>query len=194
MNNTEILYDHYKDTINETKQQEIKRNKLFIIILIHIFVLFLISYRPESICNTISDYLMEQWKTGFYFSVNTVQVVIMISLLYCVVRYYQINIHIDKTYPYIHKLEKELSNQIGNNIEREGKNYLTQYPRTQNIVYYSYKYIFPILFIFALVYRLILNSTWSNPLIKIIELIVTIILIILNIVYTIDIYKQEENN
>ena len=37
MNNTEILYDHYKETINEIKRQENKRNKLFIIILIHIF-------------------------------------------------------------------------------------------------------------------------------------------------------------
>lgn len=194
MNNTEILYDHYKETINETKQQERKRNKLFIIILIHIFVLLLISYRPESICNTISDYLMGRWKTGFYFSINTVQVVIMISLLYCVVRYYQINIHIDKTYPYIHKLEEDLSNQIGKGIEREGKNYLRQYPRTQNMVYYSYKYIFPILFIFALIYRLILNDTWDNPLIKTIELSITIIIMILNIVYMIDMYKQEKNN
>ena len=29
MNNTEILYDHYKDTIEETKKQESRRNKLF---------------------------------------------------------------------------------------------------------------------------------------------------------------------
>lgn len=193
MSNTEILYDHYKETINETKKQESKRNKLFIIILIHIFILFLISFRPESMCNTISDLLMEQWKVGFYFSINTVQVVVMISMLYCVVRYYQINIQIDRTYPYIHKLEEELTSQIGKNIEREGKNYLSQYPRTQNIVYYSYKYIFPVLFIFALIYRLIFNNTWNNPLIKTAEVIITVILITLNIVYAIDMYKQENN-
>lgn len=193
MSNTEILYDYYKETINETKKQESKRNKLFIIILIHIFILFLISFRPESMCNTISDLLMEQWKVGFYFSINTVQVVVMISMLYCVVRYYQINIQIDRTYPYIHKLEEELTSQIGKNIEREGKNYLSQYPRTQNIVYYSYKYIFPVLFIFALIYRLIFNNTWNNPLIKTAEVIITVILITLNIVYAIDMYKQENN-
>ena len=163
MNNTEILYDHYKETINETKRQENKRNKLFIIVLIHILALFLISFRPESMCNAISNLLMERWKIGFYFSINTVQIVLMISLLYCVIRYYQINIQIDKTYPYIHKIEEELSKQISKNFEREGKNYLNQYPKTQNIVYYSYKYIFPVLFIIALIYRLILNSTWNNP-------------------------------
>ena len=70
MSNTEILYNHYKETVNETKKQENKRNHLFIIILIHILVLFLISFKPESMCNTISDLLMDQWKMGFYFSIN----------------------------------------------------------------------------------------------------------------------------
>lgn len=193
MNNTEILYDHYKETINQIKKQENKRNHLFIIVLIHIFILFLISLRPESVCNTISDLLMEQWKMGFHFSINIVQIILMITMLYCVIRYYQINIQIDKTYPYIHKIEEELAEKISNNFGREGKNYLRQYPKTQNIVYYSYKYMFPFSFIIALIYRLILNDTWNNPLVKIVEGIITIILIILNIVYVIDTYQQEGN-
>lgn len=193
MENIEILYDHYKDTINEIKKQENKRNNLFIIVLIHIFFLFLISFRTESVCNTISDLLMEQWKMGFYFSINIVQIVLMIAMLYCVIRYYQINIQIEKTYPYIHKIEEELSEKISNNFGREGKNYLRQYPKTQNIVYYSYKYIFPFSFIIALIYRLIINDTWNNPIVKIIEGIITTILIILNIVYVIDTYQQQEN-
>lgn len=191
MNNIEILYDHYKETINEIKKQENKRNYLFIMVLIHILVLFLITLRPESVCNTISDLLKEQWKMGFYFSINIVQIVLMITMLYCVIRYYQINIQIDKTYPYIHKIEEELSEQISNNFGREGKNYFKQYPKTQNIVYYSYKYIFPFLFIITLIYRFILNSTWNNSLAKITEGIITIILVILNIVYVIDTYQQE---
>ena len=192
MSNIEILYDNYKETVNETKKQENKRNKLFVIILLHIFVLFLISIRPDSMTNIISELLIEQWKMGFYFSINTVQIIIMISMLYCVVRYYQINIHIDKTYPYIHKIEEELSNKISRNLGREGKNYLNQYPITQNIVYYSYKFIFPALFIIALIYRLILNNTWNNPLIKGAEIIITVILITFNVVYAIDMYKQEK--
>ncbi|MBP3596222.1 MAG: hypothetical protein J6J60_02320 [Clostridia bacterium] len=191
MNAIEILYDHYKETIDEIKKQENKRNNLFIIVLLHIFVLFLIFIKPESMCNTISDLLMGQWKIGFYFSINIVQIVLMTTMLYCVIRYYQINIQIDKTYPYIHKIEEELSAQISNNFGREGKNYLSHYPKTQNIVYYSYKYIFPILFIIALIYRLVLNNTWYNPIVKIAEGIITIILIILNIVYVIDTYQQE---
>lgn len=191
MNNTEILYDHYKDTIEETKKQESRRNKLFIIILIHIFVLFLVSYKPESMCNVISDLLMEKWKMGFYFSINIIQIAIMISMLYCVIRYYQINIQINRIYPYIHTIENELSKQISKNFTREGKNYLKEYPKTQNIVYFCYKYIFPVFYIIALIYRVVINNTWNSPVIKSIEVIITILLIILNIVYIIDIFQQE---
>lgn len=193
MNNTEILYDHYKDTLNEVKKTEIKRNKLFLIIVVHIFILFLISIRPESMYNVIVELLREQWKLGFYFSINTVQIFIMISMLYCVVRYYQINIYIDKNYPYIQKIEDELANCISKNFGREGKNYLNNYPKTQNIIYYSYKYIFPTLFIVALVYRLIVNDTWGNHIIKILESVITIILCALNILYMLDMYNQEKN-
>lgn len=191
MNNTEILYDHYKDTIEETKKQESRRNKLFIIILIHIFVLFLVSYKPESMCNVISDLLMEKWKMGLYFSINIIQISIMISMLYCVIRYYQINIQINRIYPYIHTIENELSKQISKNFTREGKNYLKEYPKTQNIVYFCYKYIFPVFYIIALIYRVVINNTWNSPVIKSIEVIITILLIILNIVYMIDIFQQE---
>lgn len=191
MNNTEILYDHYKDTIEETKKQESRRNKLFIIILIHIFVLFLVSYKPESMCNVISDLLMEKWKMGFYFSINIIQIAIMISMLYCVIRYYQINIQINRIYPYIHTIENELSKQISKNFTREGKNYLKEYPKTQNIVYFCYKYIFPVFYIIALIYRVVINNTWNSPVIKSIEVIITILLIILNVVYMIDIFQQE---
>lgn len=194
MNNTEILYDHYKETVDITKNMENKRNKAFVIIIIHISVLLLMSYRPESLCNTIKDYLMGQWEIGFYFSMNIIQTIIMLSLLYCVVRYYQFNIHIEKAYPYIHKLEERLSKLINEKIERESNNYLKQYPKTQDLVYYTYKYIFPFLFIFALIYRFIFNNTWDNPMVKIAELFITTILIVINVVYTIDMYNQGKNN
>ena len=142
-------------------------------------------------CNVISDLLMEKWKMGFYFSINIIQIAIMISMLYCVIRYYQINIQINRIYPYIHTIENELSKQISKNFTREGKNYLKEYPKTQNIVYFCYKYIFPVFYIIALIYRVIINNTWNSPVIKSIEVIITILLIILNIVYMIDIFQQE---
>lgn len=192
MNNIEILYDHYKDTVSIVKNEENKRNKMFIIILIHLLVIFLASIKPESMYNTISELLKENLKTGFYFGINVFQITIMISMLYCTIRYYQINIHIDKTYSYLHKIEEDIAKEVNKDFNREGKNYLSQYPKTLDIIYYSYKYFFPCLYTIALVCRVIINATWDNWKIKSLETIITLILIASNILYMFDTYNQEK--
>lgn len=194
MNNNEILYDHYKDTISIVKKEENKRNKMFVIILIHFIILFLISIKPESIYNTISDLLKENLKTGFYFSINVLQTTIMISMLYCTIRYYQINIHIDKTYVYVHKIEEVISLNVCIDFSREGKSYLTKYPKTLDCIYYSYKYFFPLIYVIALIFRVIVNNTWNDWKIKFLEITITLILIVLNLLYIFDTYTQEKSN
>lgn len=192
MNDVEILYDHYKDTVSIVKNEENKRNKMFIIILIHLLVLFLISIKPESIYNTVSDLLKENLKTGAYFGINVFQITIMISILYCTIRYYQINIHIDKTYIYLHKIEENIAENINKDFGREGNSYLSQYPKTLNSIYYSYKYFFPCIYIISLICRVIINATWNNWKIKLLEIMITLILIVLNILYMSDTYNQEK--
>jgi len=191
MDSNELLYDHYKDTINQVKLDEIKRNRLFIIIIVHVLILFLITINPQSIYNTIDGLLVENLKIGLYFSTNILQIVIMFSMLYCTIRYYQININIDRTYIYLHKIESEVAEKINKNIGREGANYLTKYPKTLNFIYYSYKYIFPSIFLLLLIIRLIINNTWNNWKIKIFELFITGVLVILNILYMYDTSKQK---
>lgn len=192
MNNNEILYDHYKDTVSIAKNEENKRNKMFIIILCHLLILFLISMNPQSIYNTISELLKENLKTGFYFSINVFQISVMLSILYFTIRYYQVNIHIDKTYTYLHKIEEEIAENISENFGREGKNYLKTYPKTLDVIYYSYKYFFPFAYTSALICRLIINSTWNDWKIKLLEIIITLILIIINALYMYDTYSQEK--
>jgi len=191
MDNNGILYDHYKDTVNIVKNEENKRNKMFIVILIHLIILFFISIKPESIYNTISELLKENFKTGFYFSINVIQIMVMISMLYCTIRYYQINIHIDKTYVYIHKIEEDIAGMVCEDFSREGKSYLTNYPKTLDCIYYSYKYFFPLIYVIALISRVIINRTWHDWKIKLIEVIITLILIVLNALYMFDTYNQK---
>ena len=186
----EILYDHYKETVNNAKQNENKRNKKFLIIMTQIFILFLITFKSDGVIKTISDFLIMKWNIGLYFSINIIQISILISLLYCVIRYFQLNVQIEKLYPYIHKLEDKLATEVNDVIGREGKNYLNNYPKTQNIIYYCYKFLFPILFSISLCYRIIINQTWNLVLIKFLEILISSILIILNIVYIYDNIKQ----
>lgn len=186
----EILYDHYKETVNNVKQNENKRNKKFLIIMTQIFILFLITFKSDGVIKTISDFLIIKWNIGLYFSINIIQISILISLLYCVIRYFQLNVQIEKLYPYIHKLEDKLATEVNDVIGREGKNYLNNYPKTQNIIYYCYKFLFLILFSISLCYRIIINQTWNLVLIKFLEILISSILIILNIVYIYDNIKQ----
>ena len=53
MDDKEIIYDHYKDTVSIIKNEEGKRNKYFIIILLHILILFLISINETSVYSII---------------------------------------------------------------------------------------------------------------------------------------------
>ena len=190
MNSKEILYDHYKDTVKIAKKEENKRNKLFIIILLHILILFLISIKPNSMFNIFSDLLIEKLKIGMYFGVNVLQVIIMLSLMYSTIRYFQINIYLDRIYDYIHKIEDELQSKVNKRINREGKNYLNKYPKTLNLIYYSYKYFFPIVYIIAVISRFIINDTWNIWYIKLIEGTITILIVVLNILYMIDTYNE----
>ena len=169
MESKELLYDHYKDTINIVKDEEVKRNKLFIIMIVHILILFLITMHPQGIFKTIDGLLVENLKVSLFFSINIIQIVAMFSMLYCSIRYYQININIDRMYTYIHKIEKEVAKNINKSIEREGMGYISNYPKTLDFIDYSYKYIFPVLFdlnpnheIFKIKKRLSLKITLST--------------------------------
>lgn len=192
MNDKELLYDHYKDTITNIKSDEAKRNKIFIALIVHLLVLFLISINSMSIYNMIEEFLLENFKIQLYFSINSIQLIMMFSMLYCSIRYYQINIGIDRMYNYLHKVEKEISKKINTCISREGDSYLKNYPKTLNFIYFSYKYIFPILFMTSVIIRLFVNNTWDNWKVKIFEIFITIAILILNILYMYDTAKENK--
>lgn len=181
MEKNEILYDHYKDTVSNTKAEETKRNKLFIVILLHITILFLLLNNPDDIYNTISELLENALNIKLYFSLNVIRIVLMISVLYCTMRYFQINNHIDRTYKYISKIEDCISKNVQEPIEREGKNYLKDYPILLDIIYWGYKYLFPVLYIIAIWIFVILNKTVG--LVKVFEVIITLAITIINIFY-----------
>lgn len=189
MESKELLYDHYKDTVAQVKEEETKRNKLFISIIGHMFILFLVTMYPQGSFETIDKLLIENLKISLFFSINVLQIGLMFSMLYCSIRYCQINIHIDRMYTYIHKIE-EVAKDINGNIGREGENYISNYPKTLNYIYYSYKYVFPVLFIILLSIRLIINNTWNNWMIKGLEILITGAQILLYILYMYDTTKQ----
>ena len=192
MDKNEVLYDHYRETVNQTKSEEVKRNKLFIIIILHILILLLITIHPQSIINTITELLYGNFNISLYFSINVVQLMIMFSMFYFLIRYYQVNIYIDRMYQYIHKIEEQVAENLKVGIRREGKNYVNNYPKTLDFIYVCYKYFFPILFSIILIVRMIINNTCNNWVVKVIEVIISIAMIVLNGLYIYDTLKQSK--
>lgn len=192
MEKIDIQYDHYKETFKIIRDNEKERNKLFIIVIIHVLVIFLFMVKPNEIYQTINEFSKNYIQNGLYFGINAIEIFIWISTLYFSTRYFQININIDRKYIYLHNLEEQLSKSLKLEFNRESKAYEEEYPILLNIIYWTYRYIFPILYILFLIIGLILSLKNYTILKVIIGIIVSIFLITMNILYMIQSYKENK--
>lgn len=187
-----IQYDHYKETFKIIRENEKERNKLFIIVIIHILVLFLFMVKPNGIYQTINEISKKYIESGLYFGINVVEIFIWISTLYFSVRYFQINVNIDRKYIYLHDLEKQLSKSLKLEFNRESKAYEDKYPILLNLIYWTYRYIFPITYIIFLIIGVIMSFKNSNILKISISIFVSILLILMNVLYMVQSYKENK--
>ena len=70
MKRIEILYDHYKESCELAKKNEIIRNKLFIVVCILLGLLFLFSYDPKGILGLIQSWISGNYNCNLMFSSN----------------------------------------------------------------------------------------------------------------------------
>lgn len=160
MKRVEILYDHYKESCKLAKNNEITRNKLFILVCTLLGLLFLFSYDQNSMLGLIQSWISGNYNCNLMFSSNIIQAILWIFLFLFTLRYLGLNINLDKDYSYIHKLEKEINKEEKREtITREGKNYLNNYPVLNNITYYSYRVVLPIIYFVIIIFKLRLEYT-----------------------------------
>lgn len=150
----EILYDHYKDTFLKIQVNEKKRDRLFYVIIGFLGLLIL-----QFIYSIALPKVVKQINIlGFSFSFNEIPVPVIISLTWTffsmiVIRYYQIIVHVDKQYNYLHELESKLSNFLDKPqiISRESSGYLTNnYSCFRHWVWIFYTAIYPAIIILAI--------------------------------------------
>lgn len=150
MNNLELLYDHYKDSYELSRESQIERNKLFIILTVIIALQFLFIVEPDSLLHTLSNWLNESFKISITVEFNIIQSVLWFILLYFTIRYYQVNTYIERQYRYLHKLEEAISCLTGSEFNREGFNYLEEYPRLLDFISIIYRVLYPLLYLIVL--------------------------------------------
>ncbi len=188
----DLIYDHYKETCEIQRANEVKRNKLFIYICLVFLILMLITRYPNSIYLNLQDLVFNQFGVNLQLQLSIIETSFWAFAFYFIITYYQVNANIEKTYLYIHKLEKHLKN-----ISRESSNYLKIYPLFQNIAFIFYKYIFPFALCICVTVGFINTiNTQLNFIILIFRLALFILIMIINISYmyfNFSINRKEKN-
>jgi hypothetical protein len=194
MDNNEILYDHYKESFLLSKKDQSDRNKFFIILIVLITLMFLLFIEPDKTLGLCRSFLKENFKIDLSYSVYTIQSLLWVLFYYFTMSYYQKSMYIERQYHYIHKLEEELSKTINPLLNREGVNYLNNYPLFGDFVDFVFKYIFPILNIIIVIIKI--TNEWittKNIFNIIINIIFAIAIIIMTVLYLAFLHPKFQN-
>ena len=155
MDTLDVLYDHYKEPFNLSKEAQSRRNKSFLVLCILEAFSFLVLIRPEKAFELILDGINAELDMTLQVSNTIVQTMLWLLITYVMIRYIQDMLYVERQYVYLNKLEKAISNSMTINIfSREGDNYVHNYPMVLNIIDLFYKMLMPIFFLIINVVRI----------------------------------------
>ena len=180
MQQEELYYDHYKDSFEQQKNYLQERNKLTVYIILLVAIIFLMSSNRLVLIEVSSS--LQQQKIGKeVLDFNIVATALYFAFMWLSMRYYQINLTIEKTYDYIKRCEANISARGSFIIDREGGDYEKNYPWLKWLVHRIYVFIFPLLILIASVTGIIVEVGLddSNRVMNILFLTITIMLSLL---------------
>jgi len=195
----EIYYDHYKDSFSYLRLYLKQRDKYFFYSVLILFLLFLNSILPNDF-EILSKSIIEK-KIGLneFSNFRLIDSILLFSVLSIAIKYFQINLLIERQYKYIHHIEKRLSHKLDDfNIFREGKAYLNQYPFFSSIIHRIYTIGFPVLLILLIVIKwretLILTKNYEIFSFFSFNTLISSIIIVLTLFYLIWIHFKDFKN
>lgn len=181
------LYDHYKETIKYLKDDLKKRDKLTLYSLILIIFYFLIEFKSSDSVSLVNKYLEK--KIGLELNINydLLTTAILLLLFRYTLKYFQINLNIEKQYNYIHKLEDDLNNLANSQlITREGFSYLEDYPLLSALIHRLYNFFLPLGLIVVMIIKLI--QTFQN--FSLLNILIISLIILCTFLYLLFTYKD----
>lgn len=190
-----MLYDHYKETFSRIKECLNDRNHFFVMVFIVIAVQFLFATSSDTISSVIVSLVQEKYKIDISAQMSIIQSLLWLILLYLTMRYYQINVYIERQYNYIHSLEEDISREAGIKFDREGGDYLSNYPKMNSFMDILYKWIFPIIYCLIICYKIINEYIVSKfSFLLILNTVLFISCFVLTILYLIFLHGKYSNN
>ena len=152
----ELLCDHYKDTFSHIKDALKQRDRFFLFVVL-LIVLFLFQlYSPKDFGESISALISAQMGVSNKIDLTFLSSLIWFLLLASSIKYYQTVVFIERQYKYLHSLEDYISPFFdGKAFTREGKSYLTNYPKFSHWSSFLYTFFYPVLLIIILLIKLV---------------------------------------
>jgi hypothetical protein len=182
----QTLHDHYKDTFALQREYLKLRDRLFVYTLLVFGAMFILTIIPVDPSKAVSDIVKEQLKVTLSINRDAIHTLLWFVLLCLVVRYFQINIVVERQYHYIHKVEGELNSYydpLGDMFTREGKSYLNNFKLFRSLAGYLYILVFPLLLVIITSYKIfteLMTKTFFD-----LTLVLDIIFCVLIFVYTV---------
>lgn len=177
-------YDHYKDTFDQQKAYLKERNRLTLYLILVVSVIFLLSSN-RSLLMDASSAIQEQKIGRVIVDFSIITSAMYFAFLWLAMRYYQINLTIEKTYTYITKCEEAMNATGDLKIDREGSNYEKNYPLLKWVAHRIYVFVFPLLIIVASVVSIV-QECGLNDTNKFLNIIFLSIVIVLSLLYVIN--------
>ena len=147
----EIYYDHYKDTFTYLRTYISSRDTTFYITLGLLILVFFQSNNP-SVTEKISvDLVNKNLGNNVSIDINFINSLLLFVFLSLIIKYFQLNLLIERQYIYLHSIEDELTKRLILKISREGKNYVDEYPFVSWVIHRVYTILFPIILIIILI-------------------------------------------
>lgn len=144
----EVLHDHYKETFEIICNREKVRDRLFLLVVGLIGLLFLFALFPVEITGSIAK--MELYVGGAKVEMSRLPLAIPSSVAWSVLfilalRYCQTAVTIERQYNYLHDIEAEISWLLGGKdlYRREGQAYKTRKPWLTHWAWVLYTIVFP---------------------------------------------------
>jgi hypothetical protein len=192
----DLIYDHYKETMQLSLNMQKRRGTLFVVFCIFEILNFSMLLFPEKITASISQYILSQYNIKFDFSIAILQSAIWIVLSYIMIRYYQTNIYIERQYKYIAILEDKISIMLKEPcFKRESDNYLEKYPIVLDLISVFYTWIIPLLIIVINVGKLSMEfRTTSNLWSAIFDTLCCGFTVVLTIMYLVMMHPRYKNS
>lgn len=147
----EVLHAHYVDSCSSIGSTRSLRDCLFLYILVAVSVMLLEAVAPVDTDQALARAIGAKLGLGQPIPVAVLGSVLWFGVFGLTIRYYQVVVHMERQYEYIHALEGQL-NPIYNAsaFTREGKSYLANYPWFSKWATLLYTMAFPLVLLAVL--------------------------------------------